>query len=341
MNKERCNILICGSNSSGSSAVFSLLSEYENINQIPNEFKDFSSPCLVEDQLRECRSKYYPNKIDEFTRIGNLKWRIIYNIIPRIIWEKEFNHKIFRYFKSKTSIRLLNNKFFLKKLNKSLTSESSLQKKLLLSRNWIQQIGNINGSNTEYALFDQPLSSWNDIKIWSKVFKPFKIICVYRNPKDQIAEKLRNNGLFVAPFNTPNLTGATDNIMTIYGRERIGIINFNLDAIKKRLEYFDYLENNLSNDDFLLIDFEGFANNYDVYKSVIESFVGDLKYNHKFPKKYFDPEIAKESIDIHKNYLNDEDLMQLTELEDWYNKKIRDNNIEIIAGNLKCGIYND
>lgn len=47
MNKERCNILIKGSNSSGSSAVYDLLREYENINTMPYEFDDYRAPGFI------------------------------------------------------------------------------------------------------------------------------------------------------------------------------------------------------------------------------------------------------------------------------------------------------
>ena len=328
MVKKKCNILILGSGSSGSSALYYLLMEYENINIIPGEFNDFRAPCLVENEITARLKEYYPNRIDEITEIRNLKWRIIYKLIPNIIWENEWNSKVIRYLKSKHKILRLNQIHFLKELNKSLKSENSFTKKLLLSRKWIQQVGNINSFNKEYVLFDQPLNLWSDVKIWTKVFRPFKLICVYRDPKDILAQKLRDNGLFVEPFNTPIMTGTGDNIMSIYGRDRKGVVRFYIDAIRKRLEYFDNLETILPPEEILFIDFEGLVNNYDIYKSVIESFIGNLKDKQKFPKKYFDPDVVRKNIDISKKYLEDEDLMELAELENWYNKKIKFSNIE-------------
>src|SRR5665647_2358979 len=95
--QRRCNILIKGTLSSGSSAVYDMLQEYENINIVPNEFDDFKSPGLVSDQLTQSSSIDYPNKIYEITRIKSLWWRIIYFFVPKIIWENEWNNTLFKY----------------------------------------------------------------------------------------------------------------------------------------------------------------------------------------------------------------------------------------------------
>lgn len=280
--------------------------------------------------LSESSGKDYANKIDEITRIKSLKWRFVYKVVPKIIWKNEWDNKILRYFKHNYKIRRFNQIYFLGVLNKSLKSEIPLEEKLQLSNIWIQHIGNINSFGKKYVLFDQPLHSSSDINIWTKVFRPFKLICVYRDPKDQLAELISYNALFV-PFRSTYMTGTGDNIMSIYGRDRKGMIKFLIDAIRKRFEDYDYLENLLPPEELLLIDYEGLVNNYDVYKSVIESFIGDLKYKHKFQKKYFDPNVSLNNIDIYKNYLSEADIMELSELEDWYLKKIRNKNIELIA----------
>lgn len=100
------------------------------------------------------------------------------------------------------------------------------------------------------------------------------------------------------------------------------------------MEDYDYLEKNLDPDRLLLIDFEGFVNNYDDYKSVVDFFLGNMKDKHKFKKKYFDPVVSKNNIGVYKNYLNKEDIKELAELEDWYFNKVRNRNIELIARNL-------
>ena len=48
---KKCNILIYGILSSGSSALVDLLLEYNNVNVIPGEFDDFRASGLVADQL--------------------------------------------------------------------------------------------------------------------------------------------------------------------------------------------------------------------------------------------------------------------------------------------------
>lgn len=268
MSMGRCNILIKGTLSSGSSAVKDLLREYENINTIPGEFDDFRSPGLVADQLSYNSSIDYPNKIDEITRLKSLKWRIIYKSVPKNIWRKNWNNKMLKYFKNKL-IRLhqlylikyfkhklerlhqiyiikyfkrklarfnqiylvtfkhklirLHQIYFLKELNKSLKSTISFEEKIQFSNIWIQHIGDINSFNKDFVLFDQPLLPCSDINIWTKVFKPFKLICVYRDPKDQLAEMIKRGVLF-SPFSSPVMTYTGVNVMSIYGKDRKGMI---------------------------------------------------------------------------------------------------------------------
>ena len=69
------------------------------------------------------------------------------------------------------------------------------------------------------------------------------------------------------------------------------------------------------------------VNNYDIYKSVIENFIGDIKNNHKFNKKYFDPAISFKNIGIYKNFLSKSEMELLAELDLWYENRIKENHI--------------
>lgn len=77
----------------------------------------------------------------------------------------------------------------------------------------------------------------------------------------------------------------------------------------------------------MLIDFEGLINNYDVYKNIIEDFIGNLKPHHRYQKLHFDPKQAKKSVGIYKEYLNDTELDSLIQLENWYKNTIKSNSI--------------
>jgi len=338
MQKERSNILIGGTLASGSSALVSMLREYENINYLNYEFNDFRRPGFVCDQLSYESSIDYPSVIDKKIQYTNKRWELIYKsnvwkLLPErglnYIWEKDFkNKKLMAY---KNSLTELFQIVFLQDLNKRLKSENSFEEKIQLSNEWIRRVGSIFPSYYDFTLFNQALLPWNDLNIWTKVFNPFKMIIVHRDPKDQLAEMIRRDIVF-SPFRCSQLSYGQVNIISIYGNDRKGRLRFVTDALRKRLEVVDQWLDNIEPDKILLVDFEGLVNNYDVYKSNIEQFIGNIKDRHKLKFKYYNPEIAKKnSIGIYKKYLTEEEIADLSSLESWYNNKIKKLNFELIT----------
>lgn len=319
--KNRYNILIEGTFSSGSSAVIDLLREYRSVNVFNWEFNDYRAPGLVADQLGAESSKDYPNRIDEILVVKELAWKITYQLTPRIIWENEWNWAPLRYFKSKNRIMRLNQIYFLKKFNKILKSDISYDEKILSANSWIQSIGTINSRNKVHVVFNQPLDPKSDPDIWTRVFDPYKLICIYRDPKDQIAELIKRNILFL-PFNRPKMHPTSVNILSIYGRDRQGMVRFLAEALKCRLQVVDDLERKLGKDNILIMDFEGLVNNYNNYTFVIESFLKIREEDHIFRRKYFNPDMSRNNIGIYDRYLNRKDLDELVELEQWYRKRL-------------------
>jgi hypothetical protein len=331
--KERWNILVCGTMSSGSSALHNLLKEYDNIAYLAHEFDDYRAPGLVADQLSYDSSIDFPNKIDEITRHTSLVRRLFFlgiirrflsNLISTKCLEIEYNNRILREVRNKL-IRL-NQFHLLSQLNEILKTNLSFEEKISITNRWIQDIGNAFSLEKDYTLFDQPLLITSDIPIWTAVFNPYKLMIVYRNPRDQIADIIRRAQLF-ALYGSPYMTLAGDNLEAIYGKNRKSALRIQIDAIKNRLKWIDSLENVLDPDHFLALDFEGLVNNYDDYKSKVEDFIGGIKGHHKFEHKYFDPSLSKGNIGIDKKYLTENDLRGLSDLEDWYDKK---------AGNQKA-----
>ena len=321
MRNEKSNILVFGLLSTGSSALIDMLREYDNICIIPGEFDDFRAPGLVADQLSHQQSIDFPNQIDKLTKFRS-KIKLIYNILPIF----KFRINTIRGIRGRLKHSLLRIKQLnlLQKLNERIKSNISFEEKIQHANNWITDVGNINLKEKEFVVYNQPLLTGVDTKIWTQVFLPWKLICVYRDPKDQIADIIKGGRLFI-PYGAPyvNLSGVI--FETIYGRNRKGALNLHINAIKKRLEWVDSLRNDLDQDKFLLIDFEGLVNNYDKYKLVIENFIGDLKHQDKNNKLYFDPQNAKKSIGIYKEYLTSQEIESLSELDNWYKNMIKSN----------------
>ena len=321
MKDGRVNILVVGLLQTGSSAMVDFLREYENIHIIPGEFNDFRAPGLVADKLNYDHSAYFPCKIDTLVKFKR-KIGLLYQIFPILNW-KRFKIAGFydRYNKSLARIRQLS---LLKKLYDKLSSAVSAEAKIEYANQWIREIGNIKSGKKEFVVFNQPLLTVNESKIWEKVFNPCKLIIVYRDPKDQLAEIIKKGnlyGLYGAPV--VNFGGVA--LETIYGRSKKAAIAIHVEAIKKRFEWIDSLKKELDKDRFLLIDFEGLINNYNEYKTAIENFIGNLKHTHRLCSQYFDPMIAKKNIGIYNKYLDESDLNSLGDLENWYNNMIKVN----------------
>lgn len=322
MLKGKKNILIVGLLSTGSSALVDLLREYDNMNVIPGEFNDFRAPGLVADQLSYEQSFAFPNQTDKLVSLKEY-FQLIYKIFP--IFRKEI-FKIWRlkirYENSSVRIKQL---FFLKKLNTKLKLNVSFEEKISFANTWVREIGSINSKNKEYNVFNQPLLTGIETLIWQKVFDPWKLIIVFRDPKDQLAEIIKKGYLF-KPYGAPNINMGGVIIETLYGRNRKGALNIHIDAIAKRFAWIDQLKAELDPEKFLLIDFEGLVKNYEVYNALIENFIGTTKTHH-LKKQYFDPENAKKNIGIYNDYLANDEIELLTELNNWYKNTIKNTDV--------------
>ncbi len=326
--KARCNILVCGTMSSGSSAMHNLLKEYDNIGHFSMEFDDYRAPGLVADQLDYSSSINFPNQIDKVIKNSNfikrllfrtLLWDYFFKCIPKRYLDINYNNRKLEKLQKKIIETRLSS--LLRQLNKSLKKNISFEEKIQLSNQWIHDIGNVFSIKKEYTLFDQPLTNSFSAN-WTSVFNPYKLIIVYRNPLDQIADMINRRILFL-PYGAPYMTIAGDNLEAIYGRDRKGAIRFQLDAIKRRLEWIDYLKKTLDQDHLLVLDFEGLVNNYSEYKSKVEGFLGLTKDNHKFKNRYFDPIKSKENVGLFKKHLSEDEIKDLSDIEvKWENLKL-------------------
>lgn len=326
MRNIKHNILVEGLLKTGSSALVDLLREYDNIKVSQREFDDYRAPGLVADQLSSQQSLEFINRIDKIARPKSII-KLIYNIFPIFHWRRisTIGNIRGRFL----SVRERNKQLkLLKELNNKLTSTISFEEKINFANQWISDVGNINSKNKDFVVFDQPLLTNLETHIWKEVFNPWKLIIIFRDPKDQLADIIKSEYLY-APYGAPymNFGGAT--LETIYGRNRKGAINFHIDAIKKNLEWVDMLKKELNPDQFLLIDFEGLVNNYKEYKNVIEAFIGNIKPYHNSQKLYFDPLKAKENINIYKDYLKNNEIESIKEIDEWYTNMIRNNRVQM------------
>jgi len=334
----KCNIMIIGTLASGSSALKDMLREYNCISCVEGEFNDYRAPGLIEDIISGQEDNYY-DSINELLESTSLKnrilfksriWKLFSGLLSAPFWENEFSDRL-KYLR--TYLYRLNQIDLLVKLHSELGLEKSLEKRIDLANSWIRDIGKLHSGKKEFVAFDQPILPWSDINLWMSVFNPFKVLCVIREPGDQIAEFVKR-GILYNPFRSPFLNYAQVNVLSIYGNSHKSMLKFHIDALQGRLARIDEMIDTIPQERLLVVDFEGLAMKYEYYKSKIENFLGICSDSHQSKKKYYDPVVASEnSVDIYKNIPErtrkileeDDDLKKsIQQLRKWYGNRIKD-----------------
>lgn len=247
---------------------------------------------MIADHLDGRVSNIYPSNITK-----NIKQQIrIENIT--------FNNLDFDYSKI-ARIQALN------KFNKNIDKIDCEIKKLSLAREWLEDLKNIY-SKDRYLAIDQPILLGQHFNIWPKVFDPFKMIIVYRDPRDQLAEIIRQNHLFLH-MRSPDAD--------IYGGDRFGAIKYQIETLEARYKWVEKIQKKLGDEKVLLINFEDFIINNKEHRSKIEKWLG-LNTKDKV-KKVLEPNLSIKNIGIYKEHLKDREINLLDNLY----KKYLDSNI--------------
>ena len=302
-NKLRKNILVCGLSWSGSGTVIGLLNEYDNVIQIPGgpieiaqtgyeklgEFEYFRSPGSIGDMLAMKEGFFKPNYL--LNNLKKQKLHIYFSFFKNIINCRKIKGflSIIKNFRQVVKTNRLLQTLAFEMLN---TKDKDIR--LQLSREWLDRIVEISGGKGKKAVvFDQALHLKQHLDVWPELFKPFKIIFGYRDPRDILAEQKKYKALFRDHINA--------NVACIYGDTLNDAITFNCDATFARMNEIDNLLSLFDKDEILNISFEDLVGKYSESKRIIENFIGLNEENHTSPKKYFDPNWSKKNIGVYKN----------------------------------------
>jgi len=291
----KMNILICGTGWSGSGAIIDLLREYSGVGVVPGEFglvadilrflednntfKDFAAQ-LVDNSPRLNRmQKNYAKSIKKYIRrIYNTRGKSA----PVKIRVKDLirMHSEYRFEKKELS-----------RLSDGLIYARGFDDGIELVDNWIKKIGQHYGKPA--TVFDQPLDLDHDrhIDLLEKVFNPFKIVLVYRNLNDQLANIVRD-----APW-------YLEYTSTRLGNTEIDQFDFLTQIIIQRKQKMNTIQNYLGRDKAILLGFENLVHDYESSKSSIESFFNQALGRHSRPYSCFKPAKSSENIGIWPNYL--------------------------------------
>lgn len=323
MAMKRTNILIMGLARSGSHALVDLLSEYDNVAVFPREFDDFRAPGLVADQLDENLRDDYPNLIHLKTSSRKYKSNLGVAFLPKNIQKMPWLYKHLQK-RSKIDRRIKNilYRHSLTRLNHALKSDLTLPEKIIQANQWVQRVGEIyaeNEATKEYVVFDQPITSLTNPDIWPEVFAPFKLMCSIRNPKDQIANLVKDRYLYL-PYGAPFMTWGGFVLEGLYGRDRKDALQMFITFIENIYKRLHALSARLGPEQFMVVNFENLVTGYDENKQKIEKFVGGINGHHIKPKKYFDPDVSIQNVNYYNTYLSSDEIKRVNALEVSYHK---------------------
>ena len=317
-------ILVSGTYFSGSSAVTDFLSEFGGVLRIPGEFDDFRRIGLVGDSLIYPPVPY-PLRFNEYIS-KNRNHSFVSNIFGGSGRRGSIHRIVDRLLDASLTLRGLkiNSRGLdaLEKYANKVNGVDSFEEKLILAKEWLSEVERLNFDveNSRYILFDQPIFHGQHQNIWPRVFDPYKLIIVIRNPLDQLAQLIGNKNYFL-----DHSTCLTHGIHEIYGADSKGMINYQLAALSGRYRSILELIEIIPANKILLIPFEELVNQYSRYAEKLLRFVTENKMDleHSRPMEFFDPKISCKNIGISKDFeseFKDADAKIMSEVMELHKK---------------------
>ena len=303
--KIRTRIIISGLYYSGSSAVIDFLKECDNVGIYPDEFSQFRGAGLIGDILNASPDFHTIDRTDAYiskkggldylsisqNKVGHNRRANFHRFIDRLIDFSQLK-------KNTVSCKQDNTLLELRSLITQFSSEGKLDD-LNLAKQWLRKIDDIYARRMDYVVYDQAIYLGKHDKIWPKIFHPYKLIVVIRNPLDQLAQLIRSNKI-----SNDHDRCTTNGLGDIYGNSIEGNLCYHASAINARYEKLDKLVNSLPANSIFIIDFEDLILKYDYCTNAIINFTTSFEADifHKNQKKYFKPEVSAKNLNIYQEY---------------------------------------
>ncbi len=331
MVKLKSNIIIIGLGNSGSSAIQDLLLEYDNIGKFRYEEIDWSTgelnhfrlPGMIGDRLSELSDLENPNNLELWLKENkrpivpsSLYFRFF---IPDAIYNLYKENKFTRKFaKIKISEWREQQKYYdsLVSINYELSKTKDYDERMKIAKGWLEELRNIFGKDKPF-MQHKPIFHERHLNIWPTLFDPFKVIMIFREPRDQLATVLKSSVMF----------RHTDwKYHALFGMDKGNRRLFHalIETTYMRALCIDEMEKRFGPSKFLKLDFEGLISNYDQYKAIIENFLEIGPLHHVKPKAYFDPKVSINSIKENTSLLDSSDEEYILPLEKWYQQKLKE-----------------
>lgn len=292
------NILSQGTVCSGQSASIDMLKDYSDAVYIPGELNEFRLPGMIADHCVGRISDNYPSRLYK----SPLDKKQVIKKILKNYKRCNFNNFNIPNFKRVNAFTRVQ-----KEIHKDPENAVSYAQK------YIEELKSIYAEDDEnFFLFDNPLVWGQHFEVWPIIFEPFKLLMVYRDPRDQLAGRIRRKRLF------KNMVIPTADI---FGGDRSGAVNYFLCSLAARFNHAQKIFSALGPEKAVAVSFESLINDSDL-REQIKAWLGIR--GEKIDNQ-FQPEISQNNIGIYKNYLFEEDLDKLSPfIEHYYSmSKIR------------------
>lgn len=311
LNTRVNKILICGLYFSGSGALIDLLSEYNSVAVVPGEFDEFRRAGMIGDHIEGRIGDDYRCKVK--STIFNFMQPLYGHSRPRLI-------NILRYMFTMSPLRFAKKRYsqvykrikLIEDVKVNIANSEIREQKIVAASEWIKDIVRHYSRGKDNLVFDQPIFLKQHKGIWPQVFAPCKLVIVYRDPRDQIADLIKRNLLF-SDILTP-----THGLLNIYGAHRLGAIKYEIDMGLARLRSARELQSEFGTDRVMLLKFEEIVMNYDKIKEQVESFLALSSDDHVHKKIRFDPNISMRNIGIYNQILSKDELRLFDEILSFY-----------------------
>jgi hypothetical protein len=272
-----------------------------------DEISNLENPNNLELWLKENRRPIVPMSL--FFR------QLIPDFIYNLYKENKFTR---RFAKKKISEWKEQQKYYdsLVWINAEFSQTKDYNIRMKIAKKWIEELRHIFGKDKPFMQY-KPIFQERHLDIWPILFEPFKIIMVFREPRDQMSTVLKSSIMFKH----------TDwKYHALFGMDKGNRRLFHslIETTYMRALCIDEIEKRFGPDKFLKLDFEGLVSNYDQYKAIIENFLELGPLHHIRPRAYFNPKISVNSIKENEFLLQPSDEKYIQPLELWYKQKLKE-----------------
>lgn len=317
-------ILVKGMNWSGSGTVVDFMKEFRGVIQVPGglqvndptgemrlgEFNYFRLFGGVGDQIDVSHGRTHPSilnmEIKAITEMNTMKGRLK-ELFKALYHGKPINPGNDR--KVLGQLRCIGNA--LRVLRDELEKDKTTEFRLGKAREWISMIASsLSREDTKALLFDQPVNIGQHDAFWPEVFKPYKLIIVMRNPKDQFSQMANHREYFSRHYRTA-IAYLRD------GWSYDDAVLYRVESKRNEMATIDKFLGHAK--DTMLVSFEEMVLDYNRASTRIRDFVGLNQDDHLYPRRYFNPDISRKNIGVYLKNKQKVDDSMLADLIDWYN----------------------